>query len=222
MGVNDFTLPSIGIFGDGTFSSKKVSLFGRQAGFFAERSELAMMARLNIRHELPQIGIRQHFGRLEEASVIQPVPHAKPKSYRQSSLDLDSYPSRKAYGARNMDDFTAERGQRGFSDVSSATSRHTQRGWENAETAARRGNNIPQNAKAEMFSKYRATILFRMEFPPDVLMQGHPGEIVGDTSIDIETAPSARIRYTPGSVEFYLKNEGFLRQWVSDRYETYA
>lgn len=182
-----------------------------------------MMARLNIRYELPQIGIRQQFSRLDEASVIQPQPHAKPKSFRQSSIELDSYPSRKAYGARKMDDFTAERGQRGFSDVRAATSRHTQTGWSKAENAAKRGNDVVQAAKAEMFSQYEPRILFRLELPPNVSVQGHPAEIVGDTSIEIETAPSARIRYTPGSVEFYLKNEGFLRQWVSeDKYDIYA
>ena len=193
-----------------------------------------MMVRLNIRHELPQIGIRQQLGRIDETSIIQPQIRGtnqqarSNKTVSQPSLDLDSYPSRRAYGARKMDDFTAERGQRGFSDVRSATSRYTQGGWSKIDNAAKRGNDITQNARAEMFSKYEARPVFSFELIPDVAMQGHPSEVVGepdlgDISVDIETAPSARIRYTPGSVEFYLKNEGFLRQWVSeDKYDIYA
>ena len=193
-----------------------------------------MMVRLNIRHELPQIGIRQTLGRIDETGIIQPRARGtnqqaySNKTVTQPTLDLDSYPSRRAYGDRNMDDFTAERGQRGFSDVRAATARHTRDGWSKIDNGAKRGNDIVQNARAEMFSKYQATPVFSIEFPPDVEVKGHPSEVVGepdlgDISVDIETAPSARIHYTPGSVETYLENEGFIRRWTTiDKYDIYA
>lgn len=192
------------------------------------------MVRLNTRHELPQIGIRQTRGYFDETAIVQPQVQSTNRQSRsnktvtQPSLDLDSYPSRKAYGFRNHSDQMAEQGQRGISDAQAATSRHAQTTWTKATTAARRGNDIAQNARAEMFSKYEAKAVFTTSAVPNVQMQGHPNEVVGepdlgDISVDIQTAPSARIHYTPGSVETYLRNEGFIRHWVTqDHYDIYA
>lgn len=185
-----------------------------------------MMARLNTRHELPQIGIRQTQGRLDETAIIQPrsqgtnrQPSAN-KGATQPSLILNNYPSRRAYGHRTMRDLTAEQGQRGFSDLQSATSKHSQTAWTKATTAARSGDDVAQSAKSEMFSNYTASVQFALTFVPNPTMQGQPGQVVGEPdtgniSVDIETAPSAKIHYTPGGVETYLKNEGFIRHWVT-------
>ena len=193
-----------------------------------------MMVRLNTRHELPQIGIRQTFGRLDDTAIIQPQSHGRNyqaqsnQTVTQPGLTLDSYPSRKAYGFRTHGDYAAERGSRGQSDVQSATSKHTNEGWAKATTAARRGDDIVQNIKAEMFSDYEARTVFTLTHVPEVQMQGQPSEVIGepeqsDIAVDIETAPSARIHYTPGSVETYLQNEGFIRNWISyDRYDIYV
>lgn len=185
-----------------------------------------MMVRLNTRHELPQIGIRQTQGRLNESGIIQPQVHGRNrqassnKGATQPGLDINSYPSRKAYGHRTMDDLTAEQGSRGKSDVQAATSRHSAEAWSKATNAAKRGDDIAQEARADLFSDYEARAVFTYSAIPNPQMQGIPNEVVGepdlgDISVDIETAPSAKIRYTPGSVETYLQNEGFIRHWVS-------
>jgi hypothetical protein len=194
-----------------------------------------MLVRLNTRHELPQLGIRQTQAKLDESGIIQPRIRGTGnrqaqanKTVTQPSLYLDNYPSRRAYGHRTMNDLTAEQGQRGIANVQSATSKHTQEGWTKATNAAKRGDDVVQNARSEMFSKYQARILFRIDAIPDPQMQGQPNQVIGEPdlgniSVDIETAPSARIRYTPGSVETYLQNEGFIRHWVSyDSYDIYA
>ncbi|MBR4153558.1 MAG: hypothetical protein IKT98_11450 [Selenomonadaceae bacterium] len=193
-----------------------------------------MMVRLNTRHELPQLGFRQTQGRLDETGIIQPRSQGTNRQARsnktvtQSELDINSYPSRRAYGHRTMDDLTAELQQRGISSAKSATARHTQKGWSSATNAAKRGDDISQNAKAEMFSNYQARTIFNLDFVPNPQIKGHPSQVIGepdlgDISVDIETAPSAKIHYTPGSVETYLKNEGFIRHWVSyDKYDIYA
>ena len=193
-----------------------------------------MLARLNTRHELPQIAIRQTQGRLDESGIIQPRAQGTNRQARsnktvsQSSLDINSYPSRRAYGHRTMNDLTAELGQRGISNAKSAASSHTRQGWAAATNAAKRGNDISQNVRAEMFSNYQARAVFELTFIQDPQMQGRPNQVIGepdlgDISVDIETAPSARIHYTPGSVETYLQNEGFIRHWVSyDNYDIYA
>ena len=184
------------------------------------------VARLNTRHELPQIGIRQTRGHFTETAIIQPEVHgtnrqaSANKGATQPSLTLNNYPSRRAYGHRTMRDLTAEQGQRGFSELQSATSRHSQTAWTKATTAARRGDDVSRNAEAEMFSNYTARVRFAITFIPDPTMQGQPGQVVGEPdtgniSVDIETAPSARINYTPGGVETYLQNRGFIRHWVT-------
>ena len=193
-----------------------------------------MMVRLNTRHELPQIAMRTTQGRLDESGIIQPQIRGRNQQARsnktvtQPSLSLDSYQSRRAYGFRKMGDFTAERGQRGISDAQAATGRHASEAWSKATTAAQPGNDVVQKIKADMFADYQARPVFTTSGIPDPQMQGHPNEVVGepelsDISVDIETAPSARIHYTPGSVETYLQNEGFIRHWVStDSYDIYA
>ena len=187
-----------------------------------------MMVRLNTRHELPQIGIRQTQGRLDEAAIIQ--PHSQGRNQQAHSNKTVTQPSLsvEAYGFRKAGDLMAEQGQRGLSDVQAATSRHANENWSKATTAARRGNDITQHAISEMFSDYQARTVFTTSAIPDPQMQGYPGQVVGepelsDISVDIETAPSARIHYTPGSVETYLQNEGFIRHWVSyNNYDIYA
>lgn len=193
-----------------------------------------MLARLNTRHELPQIAIRQTQGRLNESGIIQPQPQGRNQQARanktvsQPSLDINSYPSRRAYGHRTMNDLTAEQGQRGISNAKSAASSHTRQGWAAATNAAKRGDDISQNVRAEMFSNYQARAVFELTFIQDPQMQGRPNQVIGepdmgDISVDIQTAPSARLQYTPGSVETYLQNEGFIRHWVSyDSYDIYA
>ncbi|MBQ6296080.1 MAG: hypothetical protein IJK81_00035 [Selenomonadaceae bacterium] len=193
-----------------------------------------MMVRLNTRHELPQIAMRTTQGRLDESGIVQPQSRGRNQQARsnktvtQPSLSLDSYQSRRAYGFKKMGDFTAERGQRGISDAQAATGRHSSEAWSKATTAAQRGDDVVQKIKADMFADYQARPVFTTSGIPDPQMQGHPNEVVGepelsDISVDIETAPTARIHYTPGSVETYLQNEGFIRHWVSmDSYDIYA
>ena len=115
---------------------------------------------------------------------------------------------------------TAEQGASGKSDVQAATAQHTRMAWAKATNAAKRGDDIAQEAKANLFANAEAYPVFAFTGIPNPQMQGHPGEVVGEPdtgniSVDIETAPSARIHYTPGSVETYLQNEGFIRHWVS-------
>ena len=193
------------------------------------------MLRLNTRHELPQIAMRQTQGRLDQSGIVQPRPQSggnrqarSNQTVTQPGLSLDAYPSRKAYGHRTMRDYTAELGQRGIADVQAATGRHAQANWNQATNGARRGNYVTQTIKSEVFSDYQARTVFTISGVPDVQMQGYPNQVVGepeqsDIAVDIQTTPNAKLHYTPGSVQTYLQNEGFIRHWVSnDHYDIYA
>ena len=186
-----------------------------------------MMVRLNTQHELPRIAMRTTQGRLDESGITQPRSQGKGnrqahsnKTVTQPSLSLNSYQSRKSYGFKNMTDFTAERGQRGISDAQAGTSRRAQEAWSRATNGAKRGDDVVQSIKAEVFSDYQARPVFTTAAIPDVQMQGYPNEVIGepdlgDVTVDIQAEASATIHYTPGSVETYLQNEGFIRHWVS-------
>ena len=194
-----------------------------------------MMVRLNTRHELPRISVRQTQPRLDSSTIIQPQIRGSGnrqaqinEGATQPGLSIDNYPSRRAYGFRKPGDLMAEQGQRGLSDVQSSTGRHASENWTQATTGAQRGNDIVQKIKADMFSDYQAQTVFTTAAIPDPQMQGYVGEVVGepdtgDVSVDIQTEPNARIHYTPGSVETFLQDKGYIRHWVTmDRYDIYA
>ena len=192
------------------------------------------MVRLNIRHQLPQIAIRQQQSRLDESSVVPAQVHTNSRQARsnkgatQSSIQIDNYPSRRAYGVRNMTDFTAERGQKGISDVRSATSAHTQEGWTRATNAGKRGDDVAQKAYNDMMGKYSADVVFEMNLMPEPDISVNPSQVVGESDVgdvtaEIDSSFNARLHFTPGKAQTYLQNEGYLRQWVSlDRYDIYA
>lgn len=192
------------------------------------------MLYLNTRHQLPQIAIRQQWGRFTSASAVPATVHGSNeqaqsnKGATQSSIEIDNYPSRRAYGARNMDDFTRERGQKGFSDVQAGTSKKTQEAWSRATNAAKRGNDITQRAESEMMSKYTARTVFELDFMPEPTITAHESQVVGepeegDVTAEIESVFSPKLDYTPGSAETYLADKGFIRHWVTEgKYDIYA
>ena len=192
------------------------------------------MLYLNTRHRLPQIAIRQQWGKFDSAAAVPATVHTEDdqaksnKGITQSSVDIDSYQSRRAYGARNMDDFTRERGQRGLSDVQSATSKKTQDAWSRATNGGKRGNDIAQQIKSEMMSKYTAKTVVELNLMPEPNITAHESELVGtpdegDVTAEIEPVYSPNISYTPGSAETYLADKGFIRHWVSEgHYDIYA
>lgn len=193
------------------------------------------MLYLNTRHQLPQISIRQQWGHFESASVNPATVHTENKQARsnkgitQSSVEINNYPSRKAYGARNMTDYSAELAQRGNSDVQSGISKRTRTAWTKIENAAKPGNDIPSQYKSEMMSKYsKANVLVQFNLMPGPSITAYESQVVGepdegDVTAEIEPVYSPNVRYTPGSAETYLENEGFIRNWVSEgHYDIYA
>ena len=100
------------------------------------------MLYVNVRHTLPRIGLHTQLATL--SSHVRPAElhttYVAPRAdvhATQVKIDIDSYPSRHAYGASTMEDFTRENGQQGLADIQQATSSHTQAAWDVIENGAR-------------------------------------------------------------------------------------
>ena len=193
------------------------------------------MLRLNIRHALPQIAIRNQQSRIEDSHMIPAQIHAKDEQARsnkgvtQARIDIDSYPSRHSYGYSTMGDFTRENGQRGISDNQAAISGHAQSTWSVIDNGAKSGNYVQSTERQKLFSDAHKSIeIEAMMIPDPITTVSEPSEVVGesdrgDVTVEITTTPSASIKITPGRAETYLANEGFIRRWISqDKYDIYA
>lgn len=127
-----------------------------------------------------------------------------------------------------MYDLTRERGQRGISDVQAAISRHTQTGYSRAENGAKRGDDIATQYRNQLFS-VKAEPVFTLQWTHGAEISVELPEVVGETDVGNVTARieqqavSADIRTTQGSVQTYVRDQGFLRRWVTeDYYDIYA
>lgn len=192
------------------------------------------MLRLNIRHTLPQIGIRSEMSTLS-SRIVQPRSHSdyqaprSNQSMTQATIEIDSYPSRKSYGARTNADLISERAQQGYQDIRSTASEHTQKAWSIIDNAAKKGNNeINNQYKRELSSEISKTRHIEAQAIPDPEIRGVPAQLSGEIdpghySWNVDVQPRAEVNFNRGGIEIYLQQEGNIRQWVTeDRYDIYA
>lgn len=191
------------------------------------------MLRLNVRHQLPQTDLRIQYGKIDRSKYKPAQVHTESElgrsnqSATQATIQLDNYPSRRAWGARNLTDLTREFGQKGLSDVKAGTSRRTQIAWSRAENGGKPGDDIKQQIMQEIHAEEPKTLVeFQLMEGPTITVT--PSRIVGkpevgDVTAEIETEPSADIHYTPGIFETYLKDKGSIKRWVTmNEYDIYA
>lgn len=191
------------------------------------------MLRLNIRHQLPQTDLRIQYSKMD-ASMRPAELHSDyqaPRSNRgttQPSIEIDSYPSRHSYGYSTHIDEARENGQKGLSDLQSTTSRRTQRAWQIIEGGAKRGDDIASYYKSKLSQEVHKQRHIVAQAIPDPQVHITPCQAVGEPDlghydVNIQTYPTANVQFTPGSVETYIKDQGFLRQWVTeDKYDIYT
>ncbi len=190
--------------------------------------------RLNIRHALPQTSIHQEQARVERSIVVPAELHTpneqarSNKTITQPTTDIQSYQSRRAWGARNLTDLTREFGQQGLADVRSGTSRRTEEAWTRARDGAKPGDDIMQQVMNNFWARYDAHNVLSLELMEGPEITVNESEIVGesergDVTEQIETTPFADIRYNRGTAETYLADRGFIRRWVTmNEYDIYA
>lgn len=192
---------------------------------------LSSLSYINIRHQLPTTGIRQQHARLDSAPFKQAEIHtdykapANHQAVTQVKVDIDQYQCRKAVGGfLNHEDFARKYGQKGFQDVKAATSKHAQQGWDAAKNAAKKGR-VPAIEEAVSllrsqtikWPQWDSMVIPSPEFtvtPSRIEGDIDPGHL--DTTIDTTATPD--FQYTPGSAETYMKDKGFVRQWVTQGY----
>ncbi len=193
------------------------------------------MLKLNIRHALPQIGMNIQHSRVVEAHDNQAVNQSSvrqarsTKGFTQAKIDINAYRSRHSYGNSTMGDLTREYGQRGISDVQSAVSSHANETWALINNASKPGNYIrnraEQDRQSELMKQRYIVAVAIPDAPPEVAEASRStGDIdVGETRLEYDVPRAPTINIQPGSVETYIQNQGFLRQWTTqDHYDIYA
>lgn len=193
------------------------------------------MLRLNIRHQLPQTDLRIQRGTLDRAVTVPSRVHTENRQAQSSKWitqskieNIDAYESQRVTGRRTMLDLARERGRKGISDVRAADSKHTQNGWANAANGAKRGNDISAKYHRKLIEGMEAEPVFTLEWTKGVEVQISTAQLIGDIDVgdltaEIQTAPNADIRRTQGSTQTYIKDQGFIRRWVTeDTYDIYA
>ena len=194
-----------------------------------------MIWRLNIRHALPQIDIRTRRTTVDDSHMVPAQLSTENRQARsnkgvtQARIDINSYPSRKAYGHRTMGDLTRENGQQGISDAQAGTSRHTQAAWSVIENGPKRGDYVQQQAEQRIFSEAKKSRYLEAQHIPDPqITLAEPSQVVGepdlgDVTARIDAKSYASIQITTGSAETYLKDKGFIHRWVTEnKYDIYA
>jgi len=195
------------------------------------------MLRINMNHTLPQIGLRTTPSQL--STHVEPARlsahYRAPRSTQyvtQATVDIDSYPSRKAYGFRTMDDLTQEQGQKGLQDIQSRTSRLTQEAWEVIKNGPKQDGGaycitMEKNKFWSSLSKGRSWHIEAQSIPNPTLTP-HVSEVrggmdTGSYDVNIDTKKDgADISYRPSRVETYLKQKGELNIWTEGSIDTFA
>ena len=193
------------------------------------------MLYVNVRHALPRIGLHTQLATL--SSHVRPAElhttYVAPRAdvhATQVKIDIDSYPSRHAYGASTMEDFTRENGQQGLADIQQATSSHTQAAWDVIENGARPGGSseIINQAKSKLADQIAKQRYIEVQSIPDPTITVTPSVVQGniDTGKDetsIQTYPTADVTFNPGKFEAYLEQQGAVRMWTTEgQYDIYA
>ena len=195
-----------------------------------------IMLCLNVRSTFPRIGLHTQQAWTEKAAVIPAklsTEYVAPRADVWPSgvkVDIDSYPSRHAYGYSTMGDLTQTEGQQGLADIQQATSGHTQEAWDMIENGAKKGgsNEIIAQVKSKLASAIAKQRYLEVQSIPDPVITVTPSTMQGniDTGKDEVTAqtyPTADVTFNPGKVEVYLEQQGSVRMWTTEgQYDIYA
>lgn len=189
------------------------------------------MLYLNIRTTYAQIGMRTTPSSVE--TPLHPAElhtHYRPPSSglaaTQVEIDIDQYPSRKAYGFLKPGDYTQKRQQEGQEGLRENIDKCVQQMNDMLDNGAR-SNVIAKQAKQAITDFFLKDTNIELEPIPPPKITVTPSRIkgstdVGEDKVSIQTFP-AENKGHPGKVETYLAQKGSVRMWVSEgKYDIYA
>lgn len=191
------------------------------------------MLYVNVRTTNPQIGIRTQQPTVE-TPLRQPELHTqyRPPSSglaaTQVEINIDQYPSRKAYGYLNHADYARTRQEEGFQGLAENIKKCVQQTDQMITSGARDGSNIiarqARQAITEFFSDQPE---IELKTIPSPTIKVIPSQIkgqtdIGENKVSIQTFP-AENKGHPGKAETYLAQKGNVRMWVTEgKYDIYA
>lgn len=191
--------------------------------------------RLNIRQTLPRIGIRTKLSTLETHNTRAELhgDYQAPRSnmgWTQSTLEVNTYPSRHAYGYTNHEDFAREKGQEGIQKMREGMSRRNSLAQTFITNGAKKGSNVvAEHAKQEISAQISRQLYMDVQAIPDPEMHITPGRVTGQPDPGHYTTEAegvetmAKSDFNRGSVEIYLQQKGDIRRWLTwGKYDTYA
>lgn len=189
------------------------------------------MLYLNVQHSLPKVATRNQQPLLLKAGFEPARLHRNLRLARAQvhpeglKLDINTYPSRHAYGFSTMADFCREHRDKSLQDIVKSTSSHTQAAWDVIENGAkpkkRTGLYFPSRAKQRLGQEVMKQRFIEVQAIPDPEIHVTPAHIagqndVGDDHYTIDATADADIQFKLGSCEMYTKDAGFIRMWTSE------
>lgn len=190
---------------------------------------LAEMKYLNTSHSLPVAASRSRLSTLstpmDQATSTSKTQFARSNQYATLvTIDIDTYPSRHTYGFSTMSDFCREGAQRGQRDIAQATSRHTQEAQQNVESVGKKG--AAARAVAAYANRFWGSVTqtrrIEIQSIPDPILTVNPSRVEGDIdpgsreyTIDTRAGLPSSTEFNKGYIEGYLKDEGYIRRWIS-------
>lgn len=185
------------------------------------------IARLNMRITFPQIGVRHTEAKLEMQPAYKGELHSDYKAptgngWSQPSVSIDSYPSRRAYGYSNNEDYARERGQAGIQGLRANMQKSNADAQAMVKSGAKKGHNeIVAQAKQLIASQTTPAKGVEMIIPPAPTIQVTESEIKGQIDpghYETKAKPAdfvVRGHFTPANVETYMKQEGKIDRWIT-------
>ena len=186
------------------------------------------LPRLNIRATFPQIGIRNEQSRMETPRGKGAELHSEYKpptgnGWTQAKINIDSYPSRQAYGYLKNGDYARQRAQEGVQGMRANMQKSNADAQAMVTRAAKKGHNeIAAQAKQLIASQCSPPKGMNPKFIPNpVTTVERKSEIKGEIDpgsykTTVDPAESyAHCRFTPAQAETYMKQEGNIDRWIT-------
>lgn len=191
------------------------------------------MLYVNVRTTYPQIGIRTQQPTVEtplrQAELhTQYRPPSSGLAATQVEIDIDQYPSRKAYGYLNHADYAQTRQEEGFKGLAENLAKCVQQTDQMIDSGAHTGGNIIAEQARQAIADFIADQPeIGLKAIPSPKITVTPSRIkgqtdVGEDKVSIQTFP-AENKGHPGKAETYLAQKGSVRMWVTEgKYDIYA